>query len=410
MSGMSQSAAGPRHPGAGARGFFAFRPLPAWLSITLVAFLSIGLLDDLRLALAHWNEDVSDPHSLQLHGLTLLGYVVAYFAVLRTPVATLLSAPLLLLLLATDIPMPAILAGAALLLFAPITSGTACTVTSWTMYLAWTVAASALRGNDWGQLFWSALLVFVPAALLGTAVNRFQYHLSRNRRQLEELSRENALIRDDERTALARELHDVVAHELSLISLQITSRSRTDDPAELHRVLDSVRRSTQSALYELRLLVGVLREDHLADDSDLGHLNEDTSVVQVANELSRRLAELGYRPRFTTPPEVDELPSTLSRTLIRIMQETSTNIIKHAPPRCECRADVRVDARHVVLTVRNPLGTDEGREELHHGPTGWGLRGIAERVDLLGGDLEAGPTGQEWLVSARIPLSADEVS
>lgn len=410
MSGMSQSVAGPRRPGARAREFFAFHPLPAWLSITMVAFLSIGLLDDLRLALAHWNQDVSDAHSLQLHGVTLLGYAVAYLAVLRTPVATLLSAPLLLLLLATDIPMPAVLAGAALLLFAPITSSMACTVTSWTMYLAWTVAASALRGHAWGQLFWSALLVFVPAALLGTAVSRFQYHLSRNRRELEELSRENASIRDDERMALARELHDVVAHELSLISLQITSRSRTDDPAELHRVLDSVRRSTQSALYELRLLVGVLREDDLADDSDLGHLNEDTSVVQVANKLSRRLAELGYRPQFTTPPEVDELPSTLARTLIRIMQETSTNIIKHAPPGCECRGEVRVDARHVVLTVRNPLGTYECREELHNGPTGWGLRGIAERVDLLGGDLEAGPNGQEWLVSARIPLSADEVS
>lgn len=392
------------------RAYFAFRPLPTWLSLTLVAVFSIGLIDALRLAFAGPVVDGAQIPQLLIQTGRLLGFLVAYLAILRTPVASLVSVPLLLLLLVSGDSFPALVGGGVLVLFAPVTSGWACTVTSWSMYLAWTVAASALRGPDWAGVFWPTTVVFVAAAVMGTAARGFQHELSRCRRELEELARENASIREDERAALARELHDVVAHELSLISLQITSRGRTDDPAELHRVLDSVRRSTHAALLELRLLIGLLREDDVAEDADLGHLKEDTSVVHVVESLDRRLTELGYDVRFSAPAEVDQLPFTVGRTVIRILQESCTNITKHAPARCECRAEVRLDDRYITLTVSNPLGTGERHEDLQHGPTGWGLRGIAERVDLLGGDLSAGPQGHDWVVSARIPLSADERS
>lgn len=391
-----------------AQRFFEFRSLPTWITVTLVALLTVFAADDLRLFLVDAEAILQDREQLMVYVAIALGSLVAYLAVLRTPWATVVSIPMLVMHLFTGDFIGGLIGGVFIVFFAPVTCSWLCTVTTWVLYGVWTVVGSALRGPDWGDSFWVLSGVFVATALLGTAVRRFQEHLSHSRRELAELARENASIREDERAALARELHDVVAHELSLISLQITSRSHSEDPAELHRVLESVRRSTQSALYELRLLVGVLRDDGPDDGSDLGYLNEDTSVTRVLAALESRMGELGYRVRLAAPPEVDELPSTIARTMIRVLQESSTNIIKHAPPGSECRAEVRVDPRHVALTVRNPLGVGADDPALHRGPTGWGLRGLAERVDLLGGELEAGPRGDEWIVSARIPLAADE--
>ena len=390
--------------------FFEFRPLPTWVVVAMIVVLTVLAGDDIRLFLVNAEEIIADHAQLMVNLGLLAGYVVGYLAVLRTPLATLVSLPILVFQTITGDFIAGLIGGPLVVFFAPVTSSWHTTIVTWGMYGTWTVVASAMRGPLWWQSLWVLLVIYTGAALAGTAARRFQEHLARNRRELEELERENASIREDERTALARELHDVVAHELSLISLQITSRSHTDDQAELHRVLDSVRRSTQSALYELRLLVGLLRSDGPDDESDLGHLNEDTSVGVAGATLAGRLRELGYDVELVVSPEADGLPSTLARTLIRILQESSTNVIKHAPPGSRCRGEVMVTPHNVLVSLRNPLGDSRSDAALHRGPTGWGLRGLAERVDLLGGELAAGPQDGQWVVSARIPLSADEVA
>lgn len=391
------------------RRFFEFRPLPTWVQVTVLVVLTVLAADDARLFLADADQILADRAQLMVNIGLLAGYVAGYLALLRTPWATLFSLPMLVFQTLTGDFIAGLLGGPLVVLFAPVTSSWLTTVIAWGIYGTWTVVASVLRGPLWGESLWPLLLIYTAAALAGTAARRFQDDLARNRHELEELERENASIREDERAALARELHDVVAHELSLISLQITSRSQSDDPAELHRVLDSVRRSTQSALYELRLLVGLLRSDGPGDESDLGGLNVDTSVGEAGAALASRLRELGYDVELSISPGADDLPSTLASTLIRILQESSTNVIKHAPPGSRFRGEVRVTPHNVLVSLRNPLGDGRTDPALHHGPTGWGLRGLAERVDLLGGQFAAGPRDGQWVVSSRIPLSADEV-
>jgi len=340
---------------------------------------------------------------------TTLMYVVLYLALWRTGWAALASVPLLAVILISRSDATGILTGVLIVLLTPMTTRWAVTGATWLIFLAWLVVASALHGAQWSDLFWPVLLLFFVAGTIGTGVRGFQRAREADRRQLKELREENLRIREDERAALARELHDVVAHELSIISLQITSRSRTDDLTELRQVLDSVRRSTHSALYELRLLVGLLREGG-PDESDLGHLSDDTSVVGVAEQLRQQLSDLGHTTMCQVPAEIDDLPATLTRTLIRILQESSTNIVKHAAPGGICQATIRLTPDEVVLSVTNPLGSRPPAADLRRGPTGWGLRGIAERVDLLGGDFSAGPAGDRWVVRASIPLSADELA
>ena len=393
-----------------ARSLIASHPLPIWLRTAVVVLLSISLLDDVRQAIDDWAVIGSDTQrQLGLAGV-LLSYLVYYIATWRVPAAVVAVIPVLVVSLVTGDYSGGLLTGIVLITLAPISTRWSFTVATWAIFVVWTVVASVLRGPAWPTVFWPILMLFFVAGVVGTAVRRFQVQQTVDRRRLALLQQENARIREDERAALARELHDVVAHELSIISLQITSRGGSDDPAELKGVLDSVYRSTHSALYELRLLVGLLRHDGPDDDDDLGHLNDDTSVTRVAEKLARQLTELGFMMRIEVPPEVDALPATLTRTLIRVLQESSTNIVKHAPPGCRCAGTIRLSTDHVELSVRNPLPHVPVPPDLRRGPTGWGLRGAAERLDLLGGELSAGPDGGDWVVRARIPLAADEVT
>ncbi|QGF24517.1 sensor histidine kinase [Raineyella fluvialis] len=383
--------------------FLRDRPLAPWLRLSLAVLVTVSAVDDLTRGVAGGTAALDGP--LIVFG-TILMYAVLYLVLWRTTWAVLACLPLLVVVLITGDDVTGILTGALIVLLAPMTTSWLFTGLTWGLYLAWLVAASALHGPRWPQLFWPVLLMFFMAAALGTGVQGFQRGRAADRRRLTELREENLRIREDERAALARELHDVVAHELSIISLQITSRSRSEDPVELHRVLTSVQRSAHSALYELRLLVGLLREGG-DDESDLGHLSDDTSVVRVVEQLHHQLGDLGFRADCVVPEAIDDLPATLTRTIIRILQEASTNIVKHAPKGSECAATIRLEPDAVVLTVVNTLGAHQVPVDLRLGPTGWGLRGIAERVDLLGGEFSAGPSGEQWLVRAAIPLADD---
>ncbi len=387
--------------------FLTSYPLPKWLRWVLVVFISIGLVDDIREVVVAWSSIVADERRQLLVLGLFVAYAVWYIAIWSAPVALLVAIPVLLLSLITASYLGAAMAVVFLVGIAAATTRWALTLATWAVALTWLVLVAVQLGPEGYVTFWSFLTLLVVSAVLGSTVHYFQGQHARDRRRLHELAEENSRIRDDERATLARELHDVVAHELSIMSLQITSRSRTDDPAELHKVLDSVRGSTQKVLYELRILVGLLRDGEQVEELGIDHLSDDTSVSRVGTDLAERLSGLGFDITVTVAPEVDRLPATLTRTVIRILQEACTNVLKHAPDGARTVADVRLNHRYVLVSVRNTLGPTPRRDGLRHGPTGWGLRGLTERVDLLGGRLEAGRQDEEWVLSARIPLPDD---
>jgi signal transduction histidine kinase len=251
-------------------------------------------------------------------------------------------------------------------------------------------------------------LVLAAAWLLGNFVgDRRAYAAQLEERTAElEQAREDLARRAvaDERLRLARELHDVVAHSMSVIAVQSGVGAHVADtqPEEARKALAAIETASRAALEELRRLLGVLRQDDgdephgsLAPVPGLADL--DTLLAEVGKAgLAVRLRVEGVRP---------ELPAGVDLSAYRIVQEALTNVVKHAGP---ARAQVVVCYGDQEVAVEI---TDDGKGVPGDGraaKVGHGIIGMRERVALFGGDLEVGPLpGGGFRVAARLPFAAD---
>jgi signal transduction histidine kinase len=212
---------------------------------------------------------------------------------------------------------------------------------------------------------------------------------------------------EDERARIARELHDVVAHGLSVIVVQAAAERRSltepaPDLASVDAALDSIERTGREALVDLRRLLGLLRRTDdamsLAPQPGLSQLDDLVSPVREAG-LQVDVDVSGERP---------QLPPGLDLTAYRIVQEALTNVLKHANARC-VRVGVAFQRNHLELEV-----TDDGRPGTRGGigapGPGHGLIGMRERVSVFGGTISAGASSDGgWTVRARLPVSASVV-
>jgi signal transduction histidine kinase len=252
---------------------------------------------------------------------------------------------------------------------------------------------------------WTNLLTTIPAAgfawLVGYVYRANTARTTELRERAERLERERetearAAVAE-ERARIAREMHDVVAHSLSVMVVQAeAAEAMLDvDPERARRPLSSVQDTGRSALGELRRMLGVLRERDeagapLAPQPGLDRLGELVDSVRAVGLLVSVRIDGEPRP----------LPSGVDLSAYRIVQEGLTNVLKHAGP---ARADVlvRYGDRELELRV-----SDDGRG---HDPSsnggGHGLVGMRERVALYGGELEAGPRpGGGYRLRVRLPL------
>ena len=199
----------------------------------------------------------------------------------------------------------------------------------------------------------------------------------------------------EERARIARELHDVVAHAVSVMVLQVGAvRHRMpDSSAEDRDALINVEHAGRTALAEMRRLLDAMRRDgdelELVPQPGLGALPSLIDDVRAA----------GLEVRLHVHGNAVDLPASLDLSAYRILQEGLTNALKHADAR---RADVAVtyDAHQVALEVR-----DDGRGPAAADGLGHGLVGIGERVKIYGGEMSAGAaeTGG-FVLRARLPL------
>ena len=268
------------------------------------------------------------------------------------------------------------------------------------LFAYWVIAASLAYGSGGGA--GAAAL-----ALVSYAVGRWFSVRSRMLVELaskaEKLEREQALRAreavDEERRGVARELHDVVAHCVSVMVVQtVGARSvAAEDPIAARGALGAVERSGREALVELRRIVGVLHHDP----------GSDAAVPTVAqlHMLVARARAAGVPVELQVDGQRRDLPAGLELVIYRLVQEALTNVIKHAG---EASARVRLSYEDLGLRVEifdSGAGTPVVRNT---NGTGHGLRGMRERVALYGGDLDAGPlpTGG-FAVRARIPYAAE---
>lgn len=213
-----------------------------------------------------------------------------------------------------------------------------------------------------------------------------------------ELATERA--RDGERTRIAREMHDVLAHRISLVALHAGALAYRDDLTreETRETAQTIQSNAQLALSELRQVLGVLRAG-----VDAAGVEPPQPTLAELPALLADAREAGSAVALDTTDLVEEpRPQTLSRTSFRIVQEALTNARKHAPGEPVSVRLAGGPGTHLEIEVRNSLRTPPDVR-----PGGVGLAGLTERAELAGGELEHGVTPDgSFVVGARLPWPA----
>lgn len=246
-----------------------------------------------------------------------------------------------------------------------------------------------------------AFVLIAAAAFLGeVARNRRDYIAEVEHRAAEaERTREEEARRrvDEERIRIAREVHDIVAHSLSIVTVQASAAEALldRDPAAARESIGHVRATGKQALAELRSMLDVLRTGEadapLAPAADMGRIQQLVEPLRVT----------GLEVDLEIDGALDAIPAYASVSAYRVVQEALTNIVRHAHA-THVRVEATVTGNALVLDI-----TDDGAAPTQGTPgAGHGIRGMAERVTALGGEFDAGPGPDGgFRVHARIPLS-----
>jgi signal transduction histidine kinase len=241
---------------------------------------------------------------------------------------------------------------------------------------------------------WLAGFVLRESAVRADAAEELAARLERER----ERDALRAVV--EERTRIARELHDIVGHSLSVMTVQTSGVRRLLRPEQEQEreALVAVERTGREALAEMRRVVGALR-----DREEAPTLAPQPSLSRV-DKLVAQARETGLPVDLEIEGEPLPLPAGVDLTAYRLVQEGLTNAIRHAAAR---HADVRVryDGDHVEIEVCDDGRGTDGVDPASSGG-GHGLVGIRERVSIYGGELEAGPrAGGGFRLRARLPVA-----
>ena len=204
----------------------------------------------------------------------------------------------------------------------------------------------------------------------------------------------------EERLRIARELHDVLGHHLSLINVQagVGLHLMDNRPEQAREALTAIKTASSEALREVRAVLGVLRTE------------DEAAPRQPALGLSRLeelTADAGLPVTTTSSGAPRELPAEVDRAAYRIVQEALTNVRKHAGPDATATISVDYLPTALHLSIRNDGPPAEPAVD---GGSGTGIAGMRERAQSLGGTLEAGPVDSGYLVSVLLPAASVSVS
>ncbi|MYQ40033.1 Signal transduction histidine kinase [Streptomyces sp. LamerLS-316] len=209
--------------------------------------------------------------------------------------------------------------------------------------------------------------------------------------------RQAAALRLEQRTEFARDLHDFVAHHVTGIVVQAQGAHAIADrrPDLVPPALQRIEQAGSEALTSMRHMVGMLRDaDGEVALTPLAGIDEVRSLVEEFSAVG------GARAALDLVGDFDDLPVEVTTTAHRVVMEALTNVRKHAHGCSEVRVRVERSGDRVLVRV-----SDDGRPR-HVSQSGFGLKGLAERVGLIGGSVEAGPvTAGGWGVEAELPVA-----
>ena len=245
------------------------------------------------------------------------------------------------------------------------------------------VWASDVR-NTWNQVA-ALTALFAPVLLawaIGTATRTRRAYLAGLEDRAERLQREREALAQvavaEERERIARELHDIIAHSVSLMVVQSDGADAAieqENIGEARKAVAAIGSTGRAALTDLRLLLGMLRSDHEVAEPQPG--------IEQLHDL---IESVPLKVRLRVDGEPRELPQGLALAVFRIVQEALTNTVKHAGP--EASADIRLRYSSSSMEVEV---SDDGHGLIVPGRSGHGLIGMRERAAMFGGTFSAGP-------------------
>jgi signal transduction histidine kinase len=257
---------------------------------------------------------------------------------------------------------------------------------------------------------WQDAVIYGTLAMFGVwyVGRRLRLRADRAVQALREQDAEARRIVAEERTRIARELHDVVAHRVSLMTVQAGAAKAVaaQDPDGALRAMGAVEEAGRQALGELRHLLGVLRPE-----SELDGLGPQPSVADLPR-LAEQIRGAGVEVALSADGAQAGLPARVDLFAYRIVQEALTNVLKHAGPGARAEVRLGTDKRGVRIEVlddgRGTVAAAPGPGAAQPGARGHGIVGMRERALLLGGTLDAGPRPDGgFRVAAHLPTEGE---
>jgi signal transduction histidine kinase len=254
-----------------------------------------------------------------------------------------------------------------------------------------------INSAPWADAGFGAVIFFV-VWYVGRSLRLREERAALQRRQQADEARR---IVAEERTHIARELHDVVAHQVSMMTVQAGAAQAVAaaDPEGARQAMAAVELAGRQALDELRHLLGVLRPE-----TERGGLGPQPGLAELPR-LIAQVSQAGLDVKITDGLRTS-LPTRVQLSAYRIIQEALTNVLKHGGPGTRTEVHLREDGTDLTIEI-----LDDGRPGLTRPQTsGHGIVGMRERATLLGGSLETGPRPEGgFRVLARLPLAGEPV-
>ncbi|MEO8221010.1 MAG: histidine kinase [Specibacter sp.] len=381
-------------------------PLPAWVSFMMALFVTVSAFDDLRLFLQvgdDWNARWWD-----LAG-TLCYWVLWMTLAFRPQVSAVAFVALLATMYAHEQPGGAILVAFGALAVAAYrvsTRSLAVMVGGFLVWqFLWVLGVSSLGPASLWAYFAATLLLVTPGLAI-KLLREKSIQAEQAQRAAEATVAQAALA---QRTELARELHDVVTHGLTMIAVQANLGKISSEKDFQHHALTEIGTMARSSLDDLRRLLQTMRADDApaaaGAETSVTPSSATIDLAQSVADSQKQLNSLGYPTRVTTSGELDKIPNGLRSTVLRILQESATNVVRHTGGSSECDISMAVQDDHIELIVRNRMTPGKPRLPV----SGTGLIGLRERASRLGGTLDAGPVDGWWSVRTVLPLKGRQL-
>ena len=374
--------------------FWAYYPLPSITRGLLIAFVAVALLLDSIVRAT--NDGTTGVESAIV--TTSITVSIALFA-WRPPVATIVLSVAAIAAGITGV-VDSVLLGAAILGLAAFTCSAALTVVYAISWTTWLIAIVLTPGSG-VQPLGAVIIAFLGVAslLIGLAIRNQYTKAQMLTTQLEATEREVAEQLRHERDLIADELHDIVAHEITIVALHAAVLERTDDTQTRSKSQTAIREAAVQALTDIRRVLGMVRgEEALSPE----RIPSPDGIPGTLAAVTRELNDAGITVTSDVATDL-RLPSTSLVALTRVMRESATNVLKHATGARKVHISLTVERgwAHLEFSDDSPPARTAGL------PTsGYGIMRLQERFRVFGGSFSAEREPRGWVVSASLPLES----